>query len=417
MIKIMGAVSKQDQEQIMKTVRSSIPNIIAAVLIFLIPTFVDIVARLSFPNSDYSKCISGISKEKVEIAYDEKMSELVSIAEESLKYSDYSVALGYLQNIKDSTKREHYTERLDEIKEAIDKKEEEENPHKPVITYYEPILPPSGETIVKSETTDSLIINITKKDNYYLTRIWAIDPCNQLNKRDAEPYGSKLERPSVLLKKEMEEKGLQGQLMLGFNASGFYLKDTYDPVNVNRVPAYNKTSVGTLVITNGKVVRNFYEKGDITTWFISGIDRNNQFVVYVDKKISETNSAEKKAWSEEIINSGVRNTLTFAAPVILNGEKTNYSNKNSRMPGDNASNKGLQMMCQINDNNFVLFTSSSSNRNKAIAEFMNMGCKTAVNLDGGGSVALLFKSRSSNTFEKIVGDGRNLPEAAYFGER
>ena len=78
MIKIMGAVSKQNQEEIAKTIRSSIPNIIAAVLIFLVPTFVDIVARLSFPNSDYVKCISGISKEKIEIAYDEKMSSLLS---------------------------------------------------------------------------------------------------------------------------------------------------------------------------------------------------------------------------------------------------------------------------------------------------------------------------------------------------
>ena len=68
-IKIMSAVTKQNQDEIAKTIKSSIPNIIAAVLIFLVPTLVDIVARLSFPNSDYSKCISGISREKMQLYF------------------------------------------------------------------------------------------------------------------------------------------------------------------------------------------------------------------------------------------------------------------------------------------------------------------------------------------------------------
>ncbi len=115
MIKIMGAVSKQNQEEIAKTIRSSIPNIIAAVLIFLVPTFVDIVARLSMPNSDYAKCISGISKEKIEKAYISKMDELVDLAEKNRTMSSYSVAKMYLSNIKDSELRQEYENRLNSI--------------------------------------------------------------------------------------------------------------------------------------------------------------------------------------------------------------------------------------------------------------------------------------------------------------
>ena len=104
MIKIMGAVSKHDQEEIMKTVKSCIPNVVAAVLIFLIPTFVDMVARLSFPNSEYSKCISGISREKVDAAYASKIDELVNLALETEKYSDYLIIMKeekYLQKLID----------------------------------------------------------------------------------------------------------------------------------------------------------------------------------------------------------------------------------------------------------------------------------------------------------------------------
>ena len=86
------------------------------------------------------------------------------------------------------------------------------------------------------------------------------------------------------------------------------------------------------------------------------------------------------------------------------------------MPESNESRIGLQLICQINDNNFALFTSSNSARNTGIEVFLNLGCKTAVNLDGGGSVALLFKSSTSSSFETIVGNGRSLPEAGYFSE-
>ncbi len=116
-IKIMGAVASQNQEEITKRVKSSIPNIIAAVLIFLVPTFVDIIARLSFPNSDYAKCISGISKEKIEEAYINKMNDLISKAEDSGKYSDYANAKLYLSNIKDQAKREEYEKKLEELDE------------------------------------------------------------------------------------------------------------------------------------------------------------------------------------------------------------------------------------------------------------------------------------------------------------
>ena len=120
MIKITGAVAKHNQEEIAKTSKSCIPNIIAAVLIFLIPTLVDIVVRLSFPNSDYSKCISGITREKIDAAYDENMNDLLTFAEESLKYADYSAAKEYLQHINDKEKREQYEERLNALEEQLD---------------------------------------------------------------------------------------------------------------------------------------------------------------------------------------------------------------------------------------------------------------------------------------------------------
>ncbi len=133
MIKLAGAVTKQSQDEINKVVKSAVPNAIAAVLIFLIPTFVDIVARISFPNSDYSQCISGISKETIQVSYHNRMDELIKIAQEELNYYNYSNAYSYLSNIKDDSKRTEYENKLQEIKEQIDnKKNNSKNPNNPI---------------------------------------------------------------------------------------------------------------------------------------------------------------------------------------------------------------------------------------------------------------------------------------------
>ena len=279
-------------------------------------------------------------------------------------------------------------------------------------SYYPAIKPDEKENLIKSEETDSLKVYITKSGNYYLTRLWVLDPYNQMNKENSPEYGKNLYRPKKLLENAISENNLQNKLLVGFNASGFYLKNKYDASSVSKYSAYDKTSVGTLVITNGKVIRNAYDKA-FKTWYISGIDSNNQLRVFVDEKSNDTNA--KKKWSEDVINSGIRNTYTFAAPVIQDGKKTNI--KTSMPDPNNSSPKGLQLICQINDNNFALFTTKNEKRSTAINLFLKLGCKTALNYDGGGSIALLYKSAYSNEIETIVGNGRDLTEAGYFTEK
>ena len=131
MIKFASAIAKHDNDLLTKATKSVIPNLIAAVLIFLVPTFVDIVVKLSFPNSDYTNCISGITLDTVNAAFNAKMDKLISEAESSLEYSDYSSALTYLSNIKDSTKKQEYETKLNTIKELIDNKEAESKPSTP----------------------------------------------------------------------------------------------------------------------------------------------------------------------------------------------------------------------------------------------------------------------------------------------
>lgn len=278
--------------------------------------------------------------------------------------------------------------------------------------YYEQVKPDATEKIVYHGDSETLKAYIVNRNTYYLTYIWVKDPYIQLNKFDSPEYGKNLYRPSVLMEKATTKNFLQNKIMIGFNASGFYLKDTFDAASVNAYSAYDKTSVGTLVITDGKVVRNAYNHA-VKTWFIAGINPNNKLVIFEDKKADASEQSAKKTWSQTVISSGIRNTFTFAAPLIQNGVKTTIT---TSMPGGYDDYKGLQIICQINDNNFLLFTARSQTRNKAIEEFLKLGCKTATNLDGGGSIALLYKDKNSSEIKTAVGGDRALPEVAYFTE-
>lgn len=281
--------------------------------------------------------------------------------------------------------------------------------------YYDPIKPPAKENVIFREETDTLKAYISKVSNYYLTRIWVRDAYSQLNKAVSPQYGVQMHYPQTLLETAVRTNKLQNKLVIGFNASGFYLKGIFDAYSVSKYPAYNLTSVGTIVINNGKVVRNAYDKA-VKQWYITGINKKNKMVVYEDNVASGSDAiAKKKTWSQTVINSGIRNTFTFAGPVILNGKKLTSFSSSMPNPSNNAY-KGLQLICQINENNYVLFTAVSERRNVAIEKFLSLGCQTAVNLDGGGSVALYYKSKNSKELTTVIRGSRAIPETGYFTE-
>ncbi len=266
----------------------------------------------------------------------------------------------------------------------------------------------TGGSVIKQEETDTLKVSIRKVNSYYITHVWVKNAYMQLNKYDSPNYGKSLEKPGSLLQKAATQDNLGNKLIVGFNASGFYLKGTYDVASVNAYPAYDRTSVGTLVITNGRVVRNAYSHA-VKTWYIAGVDSSNQLHIYEDAKSGDASA--KKAWSETVIGK-IRNTYTFASPLVENGQA---SSNTTSMPSP-GTQKNRQAFCQIDSNNFLLITGAGLSRNDLITIMLQNKCQTGTNFDGGGSIALLFKSKNSQTIETITGNRRALSEVGYFTE-
>ncbi len=120
MFKAISAMTKQDDDAIANLKKKAVPNIIAAAVIFIVPLLVGIIMNVTLPDSEYTKCIVGISSEKIQEAYEDKAERLVSKAENTLNINDYVNAMNYMPNVKDKDKRKGYEERLEAVKKQID---------------------------------------------------------------------------------------------------------------------------------------------------------------------------------------------------------------------------------------------------------------------------------------------------------
>ena len=452
-------------EKMSEALKMFVGRLIASLIVFFMPLIVDsFIELVSKDATSYHECIDKATPEGIKQAYYEREKRLIEKARKTLDFVDFRDAESYLARISEESKRKELEAEIEKVRKymalrteisAMTKKEQYEPlkgkinavddaevkqklldeleakyktlhdppPEKPTssstendpstITSNVSSNPNMAETgingeIVRQEETDTLKVVIKKVGSYYVTQIWVADPYNQLNKFDSPNYGQQNLNPGYLLKTAMNQKGLTDKLIVGFNASGFYLKDVYDAASVNYYPAYNKTSVGTLVITDGQVVRNAYDKA-YKTWYIAGVDKSGSFNIYVDANTKDANA--KKAWSETVIGN-IRNTYTFASPLVVNGVA---SSDNTSMPSPGSSLK-RQAMCQIDKNNFMLITGANLNRQNMIDIMLQAKCQTGTNFDGGGSIALLFKSKGSTNIDTIIGNGRALTEVGYFVE-
>ncbi len=121
--KAVSAVTKNDQDALATLKKKAVSNIVAAAAIFLVPVLVSLIVTISFPESDYNKCIKDISSVTIQEAYEDKAEKLVSRAEETLNINDYITAMNYMPNVKDDTKRESYEARLEVVRSKIDEVE------------------------------------------------------------------------------------------------------------------------------------------------------------------------------------------------------------------------------------------------------------------------------------------------------
>ena len=120
MLKFSKVVSSGDANELEKVKKSAVSNIIAAVLIFLVPTFVNMIIKITPNFTGYENCIILATPEGIAQAHESVMEDLVVTAEKNPTEANLNIALQYLSKITDPAKKAEFKERLDKVEIKVE---------------------------------------------------------------------------------------------------------------------------------------------------------------------------------------------------------------------------------------------------------------------------------------------------------
>ena len=124
MINYMKAVKDRDDDLLRKAQKSAVPKVIAAILVFMIPTFVHTLVEIADPgNRTYFSCLNDATDENINAAYSLMCEHYIDLAKESLKQTDYQIALNALTKVKNEADRAELQKELDELKGYVELRE------------------------------------------------------------------------------------------------------------------------------------------------------------------------------------------------------------------------------------------------------------------------------------------------------
>ena len=122
MVTYTKATASGDNDLIAKANKQVVPKIVAALAIFLVPTFVGIIANLTTNSLDYSKCIANASESGIDDAYYEEAKVLLAKARSTLLMTDYTNAKVAVYKIQDVSKRNELVKELNNVAQQINER-------------------------------------------------------------------------------------------------------------------------------------------------------------------------------------------------------------------------------------------------------------------------------------------------------
>ena len=264
--------------------------------------------------------------------------------------------------------------------------------------------------IIREYASDTLKYKIEDKGAYAITHIWVKDAYNQFNVGIKEPF-PQLATSNSIMSYVSKSKNYMNKEMIGSNASGIVSNAFYVKV-AQAMPEWKNSSISPAVLVDGKVKRSFTNisipKLGVQTY---GLKSDGYFNYYYLSHYNDVAANELEF--NKMIKDGVRNTFAFGPVLIHNGVI------NNNLKHDNNIRQAIG---QIDKNNFVLITTTTTNRSKGLSHsslasiMKELKCIEAYNLDGGGSASLIYKPKGSNTSKSVLYTSRAVADIIYFVE-
>ena len=121
MITYTKAVSSGDNDALAKANKSFTSKVIAAILIFFIPTFVNVLAGMAaFESNEYLSCISNATIEGIDNARKNESLKRIEEVENTFSRNSYNVALSTINKIKNESTKNDLLSELESQKKYVD---------------------------------------------------------------------------------------------------------------------------------------------------------------------------------------------------------------------------------------------------------------------------------------------------------
>jgi hypothetical protein len=127
-ISYLKAVTESDRDALTKANKAMVSKVIAAIIIFFIPSLTKIIVTLaSTDESDYISCIENATPDGINEAYISNAGDAVKEVKTSYDINDYNKAKEAIRNVEDEAEKNALNEELDKTKEIIELKQDIQN--------------------------------------------------------------------------------------------------------------------------------------------------------------------------------------------------------------------------------------------------------------------------------------------------
>ena len=123
MIEFVKALSEGNDGALKRAFSNSISRIVASLVLFFVPTFVNIIISVTTMDYTYKSCLDSATVEKIQAAYDDRARARVNSLKESLDNFSYQQALSALDDMSDGEEKEKLKKELESLNLVIKAKE------------------------------------------------------------------------------------------------------------------------------------------------------------------------------------------------------------------------------------------------------------------------------------------------------
>ena len=118
MIDFVRALISKEEDSLNKALGLCIKKIILAILVFLIPVFVNVIVGV-VATEDYRDCIDLTNTVDIKDIYERKAQELIDKYKETKKKVDYKKAKEYINKIRITDIKEKYLKLLEKVRKEL----------------------------------------------------------------------------------------------------------------------------------------------------------------------------------------------------------------------------------------------------------------------------------------------------------